>query len=133
MMEQSLSGQGPWAEFQQRLNKGQFCIQLGANGEYFFYPRVNVPTSGGNDWQWVEVNGAASIYSLSRIPQRAERGGDYYVAIVELAQGPRMMTQLRLLSDTAPKIGDAVQAVIETAQGDEASDALLVFKHEGAS
>jgi len=132
MVEQSLSGHGPWAEYQARLNAGQFCIQQGGDGQFFFYPRVIAPGSGINDWQWVAASGAASIYSLSRIPQRPERGGDYYVAIVELKEGPRMMTQLRLQSDELPKIGDAVEAFIEQQEG---ADALLLFKHglqEGA-
>lgn len=132
MTEQSLSGVGPWAEFQQRLNAGQFCIQQASDGEYFFYPRVNVPGAGGNEWQWVEASGCASIYSISRVPQRPERGGDYYVAIVELEEGPRMMTQLRLAADATPKIGDAVMAVIESKKGEESDDAVLVFKYEGA-
>lgn len=132
MMEQSLSGVGPWAEFQQRLNNGQFCLQYAIEGGHFFYPRVNVPRTGGNRWQWVEASGNASIYSLSRIPQKPERGGDYFVAIVELEEGPRMMTQLRLGGEITPKIGDKVQAVIEGANDEEFGDALLVFKHAGA-
>lgn len=126
MVGQSMSGHGPWAEYQQRLNTGRFCIQQGGDGAYFFYPRVNVPTVGGTDWTWVEASGQASIYSLSRIPQRPERGGDYYVAIVELAEGPRLMTQLRLKSDAQPQIGDSVLAIIEQPEN---ADALLVFQH----
>ncbi|MBB6520741.1 Zn-ribbon domain-containing OB-fold protein [Pseudoteredinibacter isoporae] len=126
MVGQSINGHGPWAEYQQRLNAGQFCIQQGGNGDYFFYPRVNVPAQGGTDWQWVEASGRASIYSLSRIPQRPERGGDYYVAIVELAEGPRLMSQLRLNLDAQPQIGDSVLAIIEQK---EDADALLVFQH----
>ncbi|GAA6150869.1 Zn-ribbon domain-containing OB-fold protein [Pseudoteredinibacter isoporae] len=125
-MGQSINGHGPWAEYQQRLNAGQFCIQQGGNGHYFFYPRVNTPAIGGDDWQWVEASGQASIYSLSRIPQRPERGGDYYVAIVQLAEGPRLMSQLRLSSEVPPVIGDSVRAHIEHS---EDADALLVFQH----
>lgn len=132
MTEQLLNGGGPWAEFQRRLNKGLFCIQRGFDGGHFFYPRVNVPTLGGDAWQWVEASGLGCVYSVSRIPRRAERGGDYYVAIVELQEGPRLMTQLRLASRAEPKIGDAVQAVVENANSDSSKDveALLVFKHE---
>lgn len=122
---------GPEAQFQQFLNQGLFRVQKNDNGKHVFYPRVLTPGTGEVDLQWVEPSGHAEIYSISRIPRKADRGGDYFVAIVELEEGPRMMTQLRLNRDIlseshTPKIGDAVRAVVICKEGE---DARLYFEH----
>ena len=123
-----LAEPGPWAQFQAYLNQGQLKIQRSSDGEAVFYPRVMAPGSGNAELHWEDASGVAEIYSLSRIPQKPERGGDYYIAIVQLQEGPRLMSRLRLQGEQQPAIGDKVQAHI--VQGDS-DNALLVFNHGG--
>lgn len=68
------------------------------SGEHFFYPRPFDPTTWSNEVEWVEVSGRATLYTYSIVrendlppwPDRVP----YVAAIVELVEGPRMMTNL---------------------------------------
>ncbi|MEC7291580.1 MAG: OB-fold domain-containing protein, partial [Pseudomonadota bacterium] len=86
---------GPDAEFWQHLNAGTFMIQRSrTSGEHVFYPRMRAPGSGADDLEWVEASGDGEVYAVTIIPRKPERGGTYNIAIVELAEGPRMMTRI---------------------------------------
>jgi uncharacterized OB-fold protein len=65
--------------------------QCGACTRYQFYPRPFCLACYSDDVSWVPVSGEATVYSqtsvhLTDVP--------YTVAVVELAEGPRLTTQL---------------------------------------
>jgi len=68
-----------------------------ACGEHYFYPRPFCPRCGSAEVEWVAVCGRARLHSYV-ISHRAAPGfeGDapYAIAVVELEEGPRMMTNI---------------------------------------
>jgi hypothetical protein len=69
-----------------------------ACGRHHFYPRPFCPRCHEADVEWVEASGEATLYTWSVVhrndlppwPDRVP----YVAAVVELAEGPKMMTRL---------------------------------------
>jgi uncharacterized OB-fold protein len=99
---------GPEAEYRAFLADGRFMIPRSrSTGRHVFYPRVAVPGTGEPDLDWVPASGRATIYAIT--VNRA-RDATYNLALVDLDEGPRMMTRIDGV-ETAP-IGTKVQARI---------------------
>lgn len=104
---------GPEAEYRMFLEQGRFMIQRSrSTGRHVFYPRVAVPGTGEQDLDWVEASGRATVYAIT--VNRA-RDATYNLALVDLSEGPRMMTRIEGV-ETVP-IGTAVKARIITEDG----------------
>jgi uncharacterized OB-fold protein len=71
-----------------------FCRPCGA---FFFYPRAACPRCLSPDLDWRPVSGRGTLHTFT-IVQRGQKGfplsTPYVLAVVELAEGPRMMTNL---------------------------------------
>jgi len=99
---------GPEAQFKAYLAEGRFMIQRSrSTGRRVFYPRVAVPGSGETDLEWVPASGDGTIYSIT---VNRTREGSYNVALVDLAEGPRLMSRIEGV-ETA-QIGTRVKARI---------------------
>lgn len=64
---------------------------------HYFYPRHRCPHCGSGDVEWVTASGRATLYSyvINHRPGRGfEDDGPYAIAIVELEEGVRMMTNI---------------------------------------
>lgn len=61
----------------------------------YFYPRPYCPRCGSAEVEWFAASGRATLASYI-ISERAAPGFEapYVIAIVELAEGPRMMTNI---------------------------------------
>jgi uncharacterized OB-fold protein len=106
---------GPEQQFFAHLGEGRFMIQRSAStGEYVFFPRVATPGSGARDLEWVAASGRGVVYSTTTVRRRPERGGDYNVVLVDLEEGPRMMSRVVGIPCAEVRIGMAVQARIDT-------------------
>ena len=73
----------------------QRCVDEG--GKAFFYPRPICPFCGSTNIEWFTASGDATLYSYvinHRMAPGFEDEGPYAIAVVELAEGPRMMTNL---------------------------------------
>ena len=104
---------GPEAEYRAFLAEGRFMIQRSrATGRHVFYPRIAVPGTGEQDLDWVEASGRATVYAIT--VNRA-RDSNYNLALVDLEEGPRMMTRIEGV-ETVP-IGTAVRARIVQEDG----------------
>lgn len=111
-------GPGPEARFQEYLKEGRFMIQRSAStGKHVFYPRVVAPGSGEADLEWVEASGEGTVYATTVTRRRPEKGGDYNVALIDLAEGPRMMSRVVGIESDQVKIGMKVRAKIEELNG----------------
>jgi len=70
------------------------CVQT---GRMFFYPQPYSPFALGGDVEWVKVSGRATLYSYV-INHRPAPGfqdeNPYVIAVAELSEGPRLMTNL---------------------------------------
>jgi uncharacterized protein len=122
-LSNTVAGTGPEAQYRAYLREGRFMIQRSrASGEHVFYPRIAAPVSGATDLAWVPASGHGQIYAIT--VNRAKTG-DHNVAIVQLREGPRMMTRIEGV-ETAP-IGTPVIARIVDIAGEPA----VVFEIAG--
>lgn len=64
---------------------------------HYFYPRPDCPHCAGRDTEWVPAAGTATLYSYV-INHRPAPGfadeGPYVIAVVELPEGVRMMSNI---------------------------------------
>ena len=79
--------------------EGRLLIRrCGACGRAGFYPRPFCPTCWSDDVRWETASGRATLYTYSVIHQNElppfHAWLPYVAAIVELEEGPRMMTNL---------------------------------------
>lgn len=105
---------GAFACFHAALNEGRFVLQQSqSTGQFVFPPRVAAPGTGADDLEWREVSGRGTIHALTIIARKPERGGDYNIAIIELEEGPRMMSRVVGVDPASLRIGMAVSASVE--------------------
>lgn len=98
----------------QRLRlEGRRCT---ACGQVQFPPRAVCPRCGGARLEPLRLGGHGVLEAVTRIapagaPPEFLGSGPYWVAIVRLAEGPKITAQLTDFA-AAPRIGDAVEAVV---------------------
>ncbi len=116
---------GPEETYRAFLREGRFMIQRSrSTGRHIFYPRVAVPGTGEQDLDWVPASGLGTVYAIT---VNRTRQGSYNVALVDLDEGPRMMTRIEGV-ETLP-IGARVRARLIEEDGEP----LVVFIPEGAA
>jgi uncharacterized OB-fold protein len=78
--------------------RGELLLQRCRDcGKPYFYPRPVCPACGSTDVEWFRASGRATLYSyvINHRPARGfEAEAPYAIAVVELAEGPRMMTNI---------------------------------------
>ena len=108
---------GPEARFRAFLKEGRFMLQRSrSTGRYVFYPRVALPDTGETDLDWVEVSGLGTVYATT---VNRKREGDSNLAIIELDEGPRMMSRVEGIAPDSVRIGMKVRARIAVEDGAE--------------
>ena len=105
--------------FQDRLDEGRFMIQRSrSSGAHIFYPRAIAPGTGADDLEWVEASGRGIVYSTTLVlPGRNGAGETYNISLIDLAEGPRMMSRVIDIAPDAVHIGMAVKASIGEIEG----------------
>jgi hypothetical protein len=95
-----------WTACEQHRLLVQHCKACGENQ---FYPRPFCLSCESNDLEWAETAGKGTIYSLTtiRMPVTPELPPPYLLALVDLDEGPRLLTNI-VGVDTAT-IGDRVE------------------------
>ncbi len=82
-----------------------------------FYPRVVCPVCMSSDVEWVRCSGRGTVYSFTVTQQNQAPGFreelPYVLAIVELAEGPRVMTNVVGCAVETVKVGMAVEVVFD--------------------
>jgi uncharacterized OB-fold protein len=107
----------PDADFRKFLQEGRFMLlRSRASGRHFFYPRVAEPGSGKTDLEWVEASGRGHVYSVTIVRARPP-APSYNVVLVDLEEGPRLMTRVDGIEPEDVRIGMAVQVRIVTEDG----------------
>src|SRR5271165_6128547 len=105
-------GVHPEQEFLAYLEKGEFMLQRSrSSGNFLFYPRVAEPGTGAMDLEWVKASGAGTVYSTTAIRQKPPKM-DYNLALIDLAEGPRMMSRVQNIPPEQVKIGMLVRALV---------------------
>lgn len=86
-------------------------------GKAFFYPRTLCPDCHSAAVEWMNASGRGTIYTftVARRPAGPAFKADvpYVVALVELEEGPRLMTNIVGAEIDGLRIGQAVKAVFE--------------------
>jgi len=119
----------PTATYFKHLAEGSFMIQRSpSTGEWVFYPRMRAPRTGAADLEWVEPSGLGTVYAttVKRVKPPAE---NVNIAIVELDEGPRMMTHVQSIPAEQVFIGMRVRAKIVEGPDD---NKIVVFEPDSA-
>jgi uncharacterized protein len=113
----------PEQDYFEHVAAGRFMIQRSrSTGGYVFYPRVAEPGTGATDLDWVEASGRGTVYSTTTIRQKPPTP-NYNLALIDLEEGPRMMSRVDGIAPDEVRIGMAVTAKI-VREGDQS---LVVF------
>ena len=97
---------GPENKFLDFIENGKFMIQKSVKtGNFVFYPRVINPKTGENDLEWVEASGLGTVFATTTTSRRPEQGGNYNISIIELEEGPRMMSKVIGIDSENVKLG----------------------------
>lgn len=112
------SGQSPAAYYDESLKRGEFRIQR-CNGcsKHIFYPRLVCPYCASMDIDWLEPSGRGTVYSTTTVNRPSDKGGPYNVALIELAEGVRLMSRIDGAASDEVKIGMAVQVAVDLVNG----------------
>jgi uncharacterized OB-fold protein len=100
-----------------------------ACGLAHYYPRPFCPSCWSDDVEWIEGSGRATLYTWSKVyrndlPPFHEQV-PYIAAVVELDEGPRMMTRLIECDDDDLAMGMSLVADFESIDDDVT---IVVFK-----
>lgn len=102
----------PDEEYLEHLAAGRFMLQRSrSSGAFVFYPRVAEPATGARDLEWAPASGGGEVYAVTVIQPKPPAAA-YNVAIVELDEGPRMMSRVDGIEAHSVKIGQRVKARI---------------------
>ena len=117
---------GPTATYFAHLAEGRFMIQHSAStGEWVFYPRMLAPHSGATDLEWMEPSGRGTVYAATTARKRPPEA-NVNLSIIELEEGPRMMSRVEGIPAEDVRIGMRVKAKIV----DGADGKIVVFVPE---
>jgi uncharacterized OB-fold protein len=86
-------------------------------GTLRFYPRALCPSCLSSAVEWVRASGRGTVYTFTVTHQNQAPGFreelPYVLAIVELAEGVRMMTNIVGCAPDAVRVGMSVEVVFE--------------------
>ena len=128
MSDESDAAVGAERYFQNRVDEGRFMIQRSrSSGAHVFYPRALAPGTGVDDLEWVEPSGDGIVYSTTIVLPGRGGGDSHNISLVDLAEGPRMMTRVIGIPPEDVHIGMAVRATI----GEIAGKKVVLFRPAG--
>ncbi|WP_082355908.1 Zn-ribbon domain-containing OB-fold protein [Novosphingobium sp. AAP83] len=120
----------PTSTYFRHLAEGRFMLQHSpSTGEWVYYPRMVAPKTGATDMVWKQPSGLGTVYATT-VKRVKPPAADVNVAIVELDEGPRMMTHVQGIAPDAVRIGMRVRACIVDGPDDAK---ILVFEPEAAA
>jgi uncharacterized OB-fold protein len=115
---------------QHALDQGRLVIQhCGGCGRAIHFPREVCPHCGSTDLKWQDAQGGGTVYAVTTVRRKAEAGGDLNVSLIDLDEGPRLMSRVANLPPDQVRIGQRVKARVAQEQG----VSLLVFDATGES
>ncbi len=97
------------------------------SGQFVFYPRIIAPGTG-EDLEWVEACGRGVVYATTVMRVKPPEPS-YNIALIDLAEGPRMLSRVEGVAPEDVRIGMRVRARIIAAE----AGPLVVFAPEPAS
>jgi uncharacterized OB-fold protein len=120
----SFTGPGPAKIYRDNLAAGRLELQICESCvRQVFPPNVLCPHCGAPRLRWATASGAGTVYSTTVVHERPEQGGERNIALIDLAEGARMMSRVEGVAPEAVRIGMRVKARIAATEGGP----LLVF------
>jgi uncharacterized OB-fold protein len=116
---------------------GQLLLRrCGACGRAHHYPREFCPHCWSEDVTWERASGRATLYTWSVVhrndlPPFGSRT-PYVAAVVDLAEGPRMMTEVVDCAEGALKVGMGLEVAFRVTDGEGATGGEGASGREGA-
>jgi uncharacterized OB-fold protein len=110
-------------EFWDGCRAGRFLVRrCNACGGFHFYPRPFCPACWSDDVEWTEASGRARLYTYSVVhandlPPWPERV-PYVAAVVDLEEGPRVMTNVEDVAFDDLEIGMALEVTFRAISDD---------------
>ncbi len=100
------------------VERGALPLQkCGACGEWVWFPRVACPSCFRNDLEWREASGNGCVAAVSTVHRTHHRDYEPHVPIVlvlvELDEGPRMVSSIVGDNRLKAAIGDRVRVAAE--------------------
>ena len=115
--------------------RGELCIQrCTACGEHYFYPRPLCPRCGSDAVEWRAVSGRATLHSYvinHRPAPGFEDEAPYAIAVVQLEEGPRMMTNIVGIEQTPEAL--VLDMPLEVTFQDRNGTCVPVFRPAGGA
>jgi uncharacterized OB-fold protein len=109
--------------FWEGCNAEQLLLQrCAACRHLFYYARRLCPACGGTELSWEASSGRGSVYSFSQVhvpfqgPEWASQL-PYTVLLVDLDDGPRMLSRWLGAAGSEPAIGDRVRVTFPSVDG----------------
>ena len=110
------------APFWEGAARGRFMVQACECGVRLFPPRIVCPECWSGELRWEEASGLGTVYShsvLYRAPTEAFADlVPYVVAMVDLDEGPRMMTNVVGCPPEEVVVGLRVRVEFDPERGD---------------
>jgi uncharacterized OB-fold protein len=115
-MTMSDKNTGVLVQHQAALADGRFLIQkCGDCGQHIYFPREICPHCGSDAVQFVSPSGQGTVYAVTTVRRKPADGGDYNVSLIDLDEGPRLMSRVDNLKPDDVKIGQRVTARVVVA------------------
>jgi uncharacterized OB-fold protein len=101
--------------FWKAASEGKLLIKhCDACGENHHYPRPRCPHCGSDKTRWLETSGRATIYSFTPLRKAQQPTA---AAIVELPEGPRLLTLIIGADPATLRIDQRVRVVFQPTDG----------------
>ena len=109
---------GALARHQAALAQGRFLIQKCNDcTRHIYYPREICPHCGSDAVELVEPTGTGTVYAVTNVQRKPAEGGDYNVSLIDLDEGPRLMSRVEKMAPDSVKIGQRVSARVVLTEG----------------
>ena len=110
--------QGSLQRHQAALDQGEFWIQHCQSClKHVYFPREMCPHCGSDAVDFVAPSGLGTVYAVTTVRRKPADGGDYNVSLIDLDEGPRLMSTITNLPPDRVKIGQRVKAHVEVTEG----------------
>jgi uncharacterized OB-fold protein len=98
--------------------EGKLLLQkCSACGTLRFFPRYLCGECGSDNTQWVQASGRGTVHSFSIVHRAAfpefQAITPYAIALIDLEEGPRMMTNIVGANALDVQVGEAVEVIFE--------------------
>ena len=111
------------APFWEACDRDELRLQRCARGGHlFYYPRLNCPICGDRELRWETCAGTGTVFSFSHVHvsfhgPKWESQLPYTVILVDLDEGPRLLSRLVGADRDDVRIGDRVIVHFATFEG----------------